>query len=80
MEPDVIEPSAGEKTDLENELEEKMGTEVNSTTQDLGDGQTKQHDSVGEGAVRTFYKNEADSRVNDQEDAIGVEVKVLEFK
>jgi hypothetical protein len=57
-----------------------MGTEVQSTTQDAGDGVTKQHDSVGDGKVRAFYKSEQDGRVMDSNDAAGVEVKVLDFK
>jgi len=77
--PTKEEPAAGEAT-LEDDLEVKMGTEVQSTTQDLGDGQVKQHDSVGEGNVRAFYRSEQDGRVMDTDDAAGVEVKVIEFK
>lgn len=84
--PEIIEeksaekPSADEATDREQDLEKEMGTDVDSTVQDLGDGQVQQHDSVGEGNVRTFYKSETDGRVMDNNDAVGVEVKVLEFE
>jgi hypothetical protein len=73
----AIEPEGGAKTDAE--LEAKMGTDVQSSTQELGE-QTQQHDSVGEGKVRAFYKTEQDGRIMDNNDAAGVEVKVLEFK
>lgn len=83
-----IEPAAGDATDEttpgdaapSNELEEKFGTEVTTTTRDSGDGQTEQHDSVGEGKIRAFYKSEQDGRVMDNSDAAGVEVEVLEFQ
>lgn len=68
-----------EAAEIEQELEDKMGTDVSTTTQDLGDGQLKQHDSVGEGNIRAFYRSEQDGRVMDNSDAAGVEVKVLEF-
>jgi hypothetical protein len=65
---------------VESELEEKFDTEVSTTISDQGDGQIEQHDSVGDGKVRAFYKSETDSRVMDTNDAAGVEVKVLEFE
>ncbi|MCE7886435.1 MAG: hypothetical protein DYH13_02900 [Alphaproteobacteria bacterium PRO2] len=75
------EPAAGhEAGTIEGELEQKFGTEVTSTINDKGDGQTEQHDSVGEGKIRAFYKSEQDGRVMDTEDAAGVEVKVIEFE
>lgn len=80
VKPEDIEPAAGENADIEGELEQKFDTEVTSTTTDKGDGQTEQHDSVGEGKIRAFYKSEQDGRVMDTEDAAGVEVKVIEFE
>jgi hypothetical protein len=77
----ATEPAAGnEAGTVEGELEQKFDTEVTSTTTDKGDGQTEQHDSVGEGKIRAFYKSEQDGRVMDTEDAAGVEVKVIEFE
>ncbi|MGB4107565.1 MAG: hypothetical protein WBK55_07195 [Alphaproteobacteria bacterium] len=80
VKPEDIEPAAGENTDIEGELEQKFDTDVTSTTTDKGDGQTEQHDSVGEGKIRAFYKSEQDGRVMDTDDAAGVEVKVIEFE
>lgn len=78
--PQDIEPAAGDGQDaVETELEEKFQTEVESTTYKSGDGQTKSHDSVGEGDVRLFYQNKKDERVMDDKDVIGVELKLLEF-
>lgn len=79
VKPEDIEPAAGENTDLEGELEQKFDTDVTTTTTEKGDGQTEQHDSVGEGKIRAFYTSEQGDRVMDTEDAAGVEVKVLEF-
>lgn len=74
------EPAAGDEAGtVEGELEQKFGTEVTTTTTEKGD-QTEQHDSVGEGKIRAFYKSEQDGRVMDTEDAAGVEVKVIEFE
>ncbi len=76
----ATEPAAGnEAGTVEGELEQKFDTEVTTSTTDQGDGQTEQHDSVGEGKVRAFYKSEQGDRVMDTEDAAGVEIKVLEF-
>ena len=77
----AAEPAAGnEAATVEGELEQKFDTEVTTSTTDQGDGQTEQHDSVGEGKIRAFYKSEQDGRVMDTEDAAGVEVKVIEFE
>lgn len=88
-----IEPAAGEKEDgdqkrrqkteeelREKELEEKLGTSVESTIQDRGDGQIKEHDSIGDGNVRLFRQRNEDERINDDNDTIGIELKLLEFK
>ncbi|MCB9988142.1 MAG: hypothetical protein H6868_02275 [Rhodospirillales bacterium] len=72
----AIEPASGE----EEELEEVMGDEVTTTVIDHGDGDVSTRDRVGEGDVGIFYQNDRDDRIMDDDDAIGVEMKLLEFQ
>ncbi len=79
-----IEPAAGsvspeEESRAGSELEGEYGTPVSHTVIDRGDHETIIRDRVGAGEVGIFYENKQDGRINDNHDAIGVELKVLEF-
>ncbi len=79
-----IQPAAGStksatETESERELEKEFGAPVNSTVIDRGDSETLTRDSFGDGNVGVFYENNKDSRINDDQDAIGVEFRLLEF-
>lgn len=78
-----IEPAAGPKASpaspSEKELEDEYGTDVNQTVIDRGDSEVKTRDRFGSDDVGLFYDHKRDERVNDEDDAIGVEFRLLEF-
>ncbi len=78
-----IEPSAGPsktiKTDTEKELEREYGVDVEQTIIDRGDSETLTRDRMGDGDVGLFYEHKKDGRVQDDQDAIGIELRLLEF-
>ncbi len=86
-----IEPAAGDSSQedaqaekqsgaVQEELEKKFDTDVTHTVIDRGDGDTNTRDRVGEGEVGIFYDHNKDERLMDDDDSIGVEMKVLEFQ
>jgi hypothetical protein len=82
--PQEIEPAAGavgtkQESQAEQELEEKFDAKVDQTVIDRGDHEIMIRDRIGGGDVGIFYDNKKDNRINDQEDAIGVELRLMEF-
>lgn len=61
-------------------LTEEFGETVKREHLDSGDGRTKTRDKVGDGNVRVYYDHTKDERIMDEDDTIGVEVKLFEFK
>jgi hypothetical protein len=79
-----IEPAAGpvgpdEENQSAKELEEEYGAPATQTVIDRGDSETLTRDRFGDGEVGVFFENKKDSRINDEQDAIGIEFRLLEF-
>lgn len=83
-----IAPAAGNAVDgvtpasdnvVGEEIGKELGAPVAHTEVDRGAGDTSQHDSVGEGDVGVFYKNNSDDRIKDTDDAVGVEFRLMKF-
>lgn len=64
----------------EDVLTDEYGTDVTRTVIDRGDGETATRDRMGEGEIGVFYDHKRDERIMDSDDAIGVEIKLHEFK
>lgn len=81
-----IQPAAGEHDNppeedkIEVELEEKFDTEITRTQLDRAAGSTSSRDRIGEDKVGVFYDHNNDERIMDDDDTIGVEVRLLEFE
>ena len=80
-----IEPAAGPaktiQSETEKELEKEYGVDVEQTVIDRGDSETLTRDSFGDedDNVRLFREHKKDGRIQDDQDAIGIELRLLEF-
>ncbi len=81
-----IQPAAGEHDNppenqkQEVELKEKFDADLTRTTLDRADGDVSSRDRVGDGKVGVFYDHNSDDRIMDEDDAIGVELRLMEFE
>lgn len=76
----AIQPEAGQKSDEERELGERFNTDVTRTEFDRGDGNVRTHDRMGNDKIGVYYETNKDEKLNDSNDTIGVNIKLLEFK
>lgn len=73
-------PVTGPPGAMEAALEGQFETDVTRSAMDRGGDEIITRDRVGDGQVGVFYDHTQDDRIQDSDDALGLDVELFEFR